>query len=152
MGMKKKVHISLKRRVLIIMVVRRRRRRSLELTVIAFLLEELDMVMLAVELSLMWNVVGRGYSTSSICAFEAALMLCCSVHPHLHFHYQLPFISLPGPHYTYYLLLTLLQEQLQCKLPKMGCQMPFCNPEQCFGTPEYFFCSNGRCQIGVPFK
>ena len=42
-------------------------------------------------------------------------------------------------------------EQLQCKLLKMGCQMPFCNPEQCFGTLEHFFCSNGRYQNGLPF-
>ena len=42
-------------------------------------------------------------------------------------------------------------EQLQWKLLKMGCQIPFCNPEQCFGTPDQCFCSNGMCQNGVPF-
>ena len=30
----------------------------------------------------------------------------------------------------------ILLEQLQWELLKMGCQMPFCNLEQCFGTFE----------------
>lgn len=52
---------------------------TLKLTVVAFLLEELDMVVLAVELSLMCNVVGWAYSTSSIGAFETALMVWSSI-------------------------------------------------------------------------
>ena len=32
----------------------------------------------------------------------------------------------------------------------MGCQMLFYNPEQCFGTIDQCFCSNGRYQkLGV---
>ena len=42
-------------------------------------------------------------------------------------------------------------EQLQRGLAKMGCQIPFWHPEQCFWHPLTFFCSNGRCQNGVPF-
>jgi len=40
-------------------------------------------VVLAIELSLMCNVVGWAYSTSTMGAFETAPMICSSIHSHL---------------------------------------------------------------------
>lgn len=56
----------------------------LKLAVIPFLLEELDVVVFAVELSLMSNVVGRAYDTSTMSALEAASVISCSIHSDLH--------------------------------------------------------------------
>lgn len=51
----------------------------LELAVVSLLLDELGVVVLAVEPPLMSNVVGRTYRATSMAALEAALVVRCSV-------------------------------------------------------------------------
>lgn len=56
---------------------------ALKLAVVPFLLEELDVVVLAVELSFMCNIVWWAYGATSMGAFEAASMVWCPINRNL---------------------------------------------------------------------
>lgn len=60
----------------------------LELAVIPFLLEELDVVVFTVELSFMCNIVRWAYGATSMGAFEAAPVVWSPIHRDLQKHYH----------------------------------------------------------------
>lgn len=53
---------------------------SLELAQVAFLLDQLNMVVFAVEAALVCNVVRRANDAPSMAALETTLMVRCPVH------------------------------------------------------------------------
>lgn len=57
---------------------------SFELAQIPFFLDQLNMMMLAIKLTLMSYVIRRTYSAASMCTLEATLVVQCPIHRHLH--------------------------------------------------------------------
>lgn len=56
---------------------------TLELAQVSFLLDQLNMVMLAIEAPLVSNIVGWANYTASMTTFEATFVVWCSIHRYL---------------------------------------------------------------------
>ena len=72
---------------------------TLKLAQVALFLDQLGVVVFAVQPTLMRNVVGWAYRAPSMGAFETALVICCSIHGNLK---------------TYTQFVTLLMEPMIC--------------------------------------